>query len=53
MRKINLNKVCRACLTERGHLREIFSTKLPKMMESCAVIQVNKMNYDEIKRVNA
>ncbi|RZB40292.1 zinc finger protein 2 -like, partial [Asbolus verrucosus] len=40
-RKINLNKVCRACLSERGHLREIFSTKLPKMMESCAVIQVS------------
>ncbi|EFA03089.1 zinc finger protein ZFP2 [Tribolium castaneum] len=40
MRLINVNKVCRTCLSERGHLREIFSTKLPKMMENCASIQV-------------
>ncbi|XP_044267229.1 zinc finger protein 2 homolog [Tribolium madens] len=40
MRIINVNKVCRTCLSERGHLREIFPTKLPKMMENCASIQV-------------
>ncbi|KAJ8961280.1 hypothetical protein NQ318_008965 [Aromia moschata] len=39
-RKINLESVCRACLSERGHLRDIHSTKIPKMMESCASVQV-------------
>lgn len=41
MRRFQLHQVCRSCLTERGHLREIFSTRIPMMMESCASVQVN------------
>ncbi|KAJ8939009.1 hypothetical protein NQ314_011259, partial [Rhamnusium bicolor] len=41
-RKINLAKVCRACLSERGHLREIYPTRIPMMMESCAAVQVSE-----------
>lgn len=41
VKRIQLNKVCRSCLTERGHLREIFSTRIPMMMETCASVQVN------------
>ncbi|KAF2899531.1 hypothetical protein ILUMI_06647 [Ignelater luminosus] len=41
-RKLHFNKICRSCLSERGHLRELFSTRLPLMMESCATIQVSE-----------
>ncbi|KAJ8917491.1 hypothetical protein NQ315_005540 [Exocentrus adspersus] len=39
-RKINLAKVCRTCLSERRHLKEIRTTRIPKMMESCASVRV-------------
>lgn len=39
-RKIHLNKVCRSCLTERGHLREVRNTRIPMMMEYCTSVQV-------------
>lgn len=51
MRKINMNKVCRSCLSERGHLREIFSTKLPKMMETCATLQVPPYYLQVFKKI--
>ncbi|KAI4465258.1 zinc finger and scan domain-containing [Holotrichia oblita] len=40
MRNIHLKKVCRCCLTERGHLREIMSTKIPMMIENCAEVKI-------------
>ncbi|KAK5646023.1 hypothetical protein RI129_004487 [Pyrocoelia pectoralis] len=42
LRKLHFNKICRSCLRERGHLRDLFSTRLPVMMEICATIKVSE-----------
>lgn len=42
IRKLHFSKICRSCLRERGHLRDLFSTRLPLMMETCAAIKVSQ-----------
>ncbi|KRT86638.1 zinc-finger associated domain containing protein, partial [Oryctes borbonicus] len=42
VKKIHLKKVCRCCLSERGHLREIMSTKIPMMIESCTEVKISE-----------
>ncbi|CAH0557195.1 unnamed protein product [Brassicogethes aeneus] len=40
--KLDFNKICRTCLSNRGHLREIFSTKIPRMIENLTSLEVSK-----------
>ncbi|KAF5282788.1 hypothetical protein FQR65_LT02785 [Abscondita terminalis] len=41
-RKLHFNNICRSCLRERGHLRDLFATRLPLMMETCAAIKISQ-----------
>ncbi|CAH1117395.1 unnamed protein product [Phaedon cochleariae] len=35
------DQMCRICISGKGHLRNIHCTRIPKMMESCACIEVS------------
>nr|XP_023017075.1 zinc finger protein 836-like [Leptinotarsa decemlineata] len=39
---LNIEKLCRICLNDKVHLRDIYKTRIPKMIESCTSVKVSK-----------
>ncbi|XP_018320529.1 zinc finger protein OZF-like isoform X2 [Agrilus planipennis] len=39
---VALNSMCRSCLSEKGHLKHIFSSSISKMIEFCMSTSVNE-----------
>lgn len=46
---LQLDKICRACLTEKGDMRPLFGACLDEMLISFASLQVNVRNQTTLK----